>query len=110
MFAPLLVLENQDTEIDALINSFNTAMTETANNILGKHRPAKKAWVKDSTHKLCYKRRELKQKKNTTAGAKLYREANQQHKEGMRKAKETWIEEQCQGFEENLQKDNSKKA
>ena len=37
-FAPLLALENQDTEIDALINSFNTAVTETANNILGKHR------------------------------------------------------------------------
>ena len=40
-FAPLLALENQDTEIDALINSFNTAVTETA-NILGKHRAAKK--------------------------------------------------------------------
>ena len=36
-FAPLLALENQDTEIDALINSFNTAVTETANSILGKH-------------------------------------------------------------------------
>ena len=28
----------------------------------------------------------------------------------MRKAKETWIEEQCQGIEENLHKNNSKKA
>ena len=28
----------------------------------------------------------------------------------MRKAKETWIEEQCQGIEENLQKNNSKKT
>ena len=28
----------------------------------------------------------------------------------MRKAKETWTEEQCQGIEENLQKNNSKKA
>ena len=28
----------------------------------------------------------------------------------MRKAKETWIEEQCQGIEENLQKNNSKKV
>ena len=44
-FAPLLALENQDTKIDALTNSFNTAVTETANNILGKHRPAKKPWV-----------------------------------------------------------------
>ena len=109
-FAPLLTLENQDIDIDALINSFNTAVTETANNILGKHRLAKKPWVTDNILKLCDKRRELKQKKNTTEGAKLYREANQQVKKGMRKAKETWIEEQCQGIEENLQKNNSKKA
>ena len=77
-FAPLLVLENQDTTTDALINSFNTAVTETANNILGKHRPRKKPWVTDNIQKLCDKRRELKQKKNTTEGAKLYTEANQQ--------------------------------
>ena len=109
--APPLALENQDTEIDALINSFNTAVTETANNILGKHRPAKKPWVTDSNIlKLCDKRRVLKQKKNTTEEAKLYREANQHVKKGTRKAKETWTEEQCQGIEENLQKKNSKKA
>ena len=29
---------------------------------------------------------------------------------GMKKAKETWNEEQCQGVEENRQKNNSKKA
>ena len=113
-FTPLLDLENQDTDIDVLINSFNTAVTETAKNILGKHRPAQKPWVTDSILKLCDKRRELKKKKkkkkNTTYGAKLYREANQQVKKGMGKANETWIEEQCQGIEENLQKNNSKKA
>ena len=108
--APLLALGNQDTEIDALIISFNTAIPETANNILGKHWPAKKPCVTDNIQKLCDERRELKQKKNTTEGAQLYREANQQVKKGMRKAKETWIEEQCQGIEENLQKNNSKKA
>ena len=100
--APLLALENQDTEINALINSFNTTVTETVNNILGKHRPEKKPWVMDNILKLCDKQRELKQKKNTTEGAKLYREANQQVNKGMRNAKETWIEEQCQGIEENL--------
>ena len=41
-FAPFIALENQDSKIDAFINSFNTAVTETANNSLGKHRPAKK--------------------------------------------------------------------
>ena len=91
--APLLALENWDTEIDALINSFNTALTETANNILGKHRPAKKLWVTDSILKLYDKRRDLKQRKNTTEGAKLFRETNQQVKKCTRKAKATWIEE-----------------
>ena len=109
-FAPLLVHENQDTEIDTLINSFNTAVTETTNNILGKHRPSKKPWVTDSMLKLCDKCRELKQNKNTAEGEKLYREANQRLKKGMRKTKETWTEEQCQSIEENLQKSNNKKA
>ena len=77
-FAPLLTLENQDTKTDALINSFNTAVTETVNNILGKHRPAKKIWVTDNILMLCDKQSELKQKKNTTEGGKLYREGNQQ--------------------------------
>ena len=103
-FASLLALENQDTKIDTLINSFNTAVTKTANNILGKHRPAKMPWVTDNILKLCDKRRELKQKKNMTEGAKLYWEANQQVKKGMRKSKETWIEVQCHGIKENLQK------
>ena len=85
-------------------------MTEATKNILGKQRPAKKPLVTDNMLKLCDKRREVKQSKNTTEGAKLYREANQQVKKGMIKAKETWIEEQCQGIEENLQKNNSKKA
>ena len=57
MFTPLLALENQDTEIAALINSFNTVVTETANNILGKHRPAKKPWVTDNILKPCVKRK-----------------------------------------------------
>ena len=75
-FAPLLALENQDNEIGALIKSFNTAVTETAYNIFGKHWPAKKPWVTDNILKLCSKWRELKQQKNMTEVAKLYREAN----------------------------------
>ena len=35
-FAPLLAPENRDIKTDALINSFNTVLTETANKILGK--------------------------------------------------------------------------
>ena len=90
-FAQLLALENRDTEIDALINSFETAVIETANNILGKRRPAKNSWVTDNILKLYDKRRELEQKRNTTERTKFYREDNRQVKKGTRKANETWI-------------------
>ena len=46
----------------------------------GKHLPAKKPLVTDNILKLCDKPRELKQRKNPTEGAKLYREANHQVK------------------------------
>ena len=105
-FAPLLVLNNQDTKIDTLVGSFDTAVTKTANDIIGKHRSTKKPWVTDDILKLSDKWRKIKQRKNTDEGAKIYREANQQ----VKKAKEMWIEEQCQGIEENLQKNDSKKA
>ena len=88
---------NQNTDVDTVINRFNTAGTETANDFLGKHRSTKKPWVTDDILKLCDKRRELKETKNTAEGTKLYREANQQVRKGKRKAKETWTEEQCQG-------------
>ena len=68
-FAPLLAVDYQDTKVDTLLNGFNTIVIETVNNILGKHRPTKKPWVTDDILKLCDKRRELKQKKNTDEGA-----------------------------------------
>ena len=36
-FAPLTIMSNEDTDIDSMINTFNTAVTETATEILGKH-------------------------------------------------------------------------
>ena len=94
-FVPLLALENQDTEIDALINSLTLPCQKQPITSLANTDQQRSPGSK----KLCDKRRELKHKKNTTEGAKLYREANQQVKKGMRKAKETWIEEQCQDIE-----------
>jgi len=43
-----------------------TAVTETANELLGKRRPVKKPWVTPNILQLCDKRRELKKKKNET--------------------------------------------
>ena len=41
-FAPLTIMSNEDTDIDSVITTFNTAVTETASEILGKHRQKKK--------------------------------------------------------------------
>ena len=41
-FAPLTIMNNDDTDIDSMITTFNTAVTETASEILGKHRQKKK--------------------------------------------------------------------
>ena len=37
-FAPLTIMSNEHTDIDSMITTFNTAVTETASEILGKHR------------------------------------------------------------------------
>ncbi|KAK2180178.1 hypothetical protein NP493_454g03017 [Ridgeia piscesae] len=70
--------------MDTLINTFNTAVTNTASEILGKHRPVKKPWVTADLLDLCDKRRELKKKKNAE-GVRQYRAANQEIKKGMKK-------------------------
>ena len=36
------IMSNEDTDIDSMITTFNTAVTETATEILGKHRQKKK--------------------------------------------------------------------
>ena len=59
---------------------------------------------------LCDKRSELKKDKFTTEEAKQYKAVHQQIKKGMVKARETWIEERCQEIDDNLGKNNSKKA
>ena len=37
-FAPLIIMNNEDADLDLMITTFNTAVTETASEILGKHR------------------------------------------------------------------------
>ena len=36
--APLIITSNEDTDIDSMITTFNTAVTETASEMVGKHR------------------------------------------------------------------------
>ena len=41
-FAPLTIMNIEDTDMDSMITTYNTATTETASVILGKHRQKKK--------------------------------------------------------------------
>ena len=60
--APLTIMSNEDTDIDSMITTFNTAVTETASEIFGKHRQKKKPFIIAEIRDLCDKRRELRKK------------------------------------------------
>ena len=60
-FAPLTIMNNEDTDLDSMITTSNTAVIETASEILGKH-CHKKPWVTAEILDLCDKRRELRKK------------------------------------------------
>ena len=59
-FAPFTIINNEDTDVDSMITIFNTAVTETTSEILGKHRQMKKSLVTAEILDLCHKRKELR--------------------------------------------------
>ena len=93
-----------------MITIFHAAVTETAIQILGKHRQKKNPWVTAEIIDLCDRRRELRKKRFEPEGSEKHREVNNNIKKCMKKAKENWIGEQCSEIEENLRKNNSKRA
>ena len=110
-FAPHTIMSNEDTDIDSMITTFNTAVTETASEILGRHRQKeKKPWITAEILDLCDKRRELRKKRYEPEGFEKYKEVNSNIKRCTKKAKENWIGEQCSEIEENLRKNNSRRA
>ena len=88
-FAPLTIMSNEDTDIHSMITTFNTAVTETAREILGKHRQKKKPWITAEILHLCDKRRELRKKRFEPEGYEKYKEVNNNIKRGMKKTKKT---------------------
>ncbi|XP_052242342.1 uncharacterized protein LOC127852428 [Dreissena polymorpha] len=108
-FAALTILDAVDTDTDTLIDTVNTAVTETASEILGKHRSVKKTWVTADVLNLCDKRRDLKKIKNDTEGANHHKSVNHEIKKSMKRAKENWIEEQCQDIDDSLKKKQQKR-
>ena len=93
-----------------MITTFNTAVTETVSEILGKHRQKKKPWITAEIPDLCDKRRDMRKKRFESEGSEKYKKVNNNIKRCMKKAKENWIGEQCSEIEENQRKNNSKRA
>ena len=95
--------------MNSMITTFNTAVTERASDVPGKHRQKKKKkkpWVTVEILDVCDKRRGLRKKRFKPEGSEKHKEVNNNIKRCIKKAKENWIGEQCSEIEENLRKNN----
>ena len=104
-FASLTIMDNEDTDMDSVVTTFNTAVAETASEILGKHRQQKKPWVTAEILDLCDKSRELRKKRFESGGSEKYKEDNNNFKRCTKKAKENRIGEQCSETEKNSEEE-----
>ena len=68
-FAPLTIMIMSNKAIGSMITTFNTAVTETTNEILGKHDQKKKLWITAEILDLCDKRTELRTKRFEPEGS-----------------------------------------
>ena len=100
----------EDRSAETLTAQFKKVMIESANEALGKIRRKTQRRVTDEIMDLCDERRELKKIKNTPIGATEYRKVNIKIRKKMKQAKEDWIGKQCKEIEENLGKNNSRRA
>ena len=87
-FAPLIGLRDEDMDIDTMITTYNTGVTDAASEILGKERHRKKPRITKDVLDLSGERRDLKKKRYEAEGAKEYREANRGIQKAVKKAKE----------------------
>ena len=89
----LATIQNRvdDMDIDTMTNDLNTAIMDTAHEILGKERRIKQPLMTRELLEKCDRRRELKNKKGSTEGAAMYRLINKEIKKGMREAKENGL-------------------
>ena len=100
-------MSSKDTDTESMNNTLNTAVTETASELPGKHRQKKKKPRSLQKYLICDKRRELRKKRFEPEGSEKYEEVNNNIKRRRKKAKENWIGEQCGDIEENVRKNNS---
>ena len=89
-FAPLIIKNNEDADMNSVITTFNTAVTETASETLGKHRQKKRGGTGSLQiffcfENLCDKRRELIKKRFEPEGPEKYKEVNNNIKRCIKK-------------------------
>ena len=105
---PLIGLRDEGRSINTMITTYNTAVTDTASEVLGKEPCRKKFWVTGDVLGPCVERRNLK-KWYEAEGAKEYREANKRIQKAVKKTKEKWAGAQCEEIETCLNNNNKKK-
>ena len=64
-FALLIGMRDEDMDINTIITTYNTAVTDAASEILEKKRRRKKPWVTKDVLDLCDERRDLKKKRTS---------------------------------------------
>ena len=74
-------------DIDTMITTNNTTVTDAASEILGKERRRNRPWVTKDVLELCDQRRDLKKKRCEAEGAKEYMKANRRIQKAVKKAK-----------------------
>ena len=98
-------------DIESIQDKFNTAITETSEEVLGRERQKKQKWMDNNILDLCDKRRNLKPLRHENDESKeKYRQVNKEIKEKKAKAKEEWIENKCNMIEKEMNRGNSKIA
>ena len=45
MFATFIIMSNENRDLNSMVTTCNTALTEAVREILGKHRQKKKPWI-----------------------------------------------------------------
>ena len=88
-FIPLIGLRDEDMDINTMITTYNTAVTDAASKILGKERRRKRSRVTRDVLDLCDERRNFRKKRYEAEGAKEYREANKRIQKAVKKQRRT---------------------
>ncbi|PIK45030.1 hypothetical protein BSL78_18122 [Apostichopus japonicus] len=106
-FAALNLL---DSDVDSLANNIKDVLLTTADSVLGKHRKKIQPMVTDDILELYDKGRELKGKRTGRGARMQYQQMNKAIRNGMKSAKEGWIEKRCNAIEREMKTGNSKHA